>query len=125
MVWDARTAAIMQIVSRMKHLDKRPNNAMLSAAVKLCAERGVGHLQYERFVYGNKTDSSLTRFKRENGFERVNVPEYFVPLTNKGRLALTLGLHKKAKDRVPQRLAKPMLELRDKWYARQIVKDSE
>lgn len=119
LVWDGRTAAIMQIVSKMKHLDKRPNNAMLSAAVKLCAERGVGHLQYERFVYGNKEDSSLTRFKRENGFERMNVPMYYVPLTAKGRLALMLGTHKSLKDRLPRWATRPLLELRDKWYARQ------
>jgi hypothetical protein len=122
LVWDVRTAAIMQIVSKMKHRDTRPNNAMLSEAVKLCAERGVGFLQYERFVYGNKEDSSLTRFKRENGFVRMDVPMYFVPLTMKGRLALKLGLQKNQKDRLPQWLTKPLLELRDSWYARQALR---
>jgi hypothetical protein len=119
LVWDTDTAAIMQIVSKMEHRDKRTNNALLSEAVKLCAERGVGHLLYERFVYGNKVDSSLTRFKRENGFVRMDVPCYFVPLTNKGRLVLRLGLHKSLKDRLPQWMTDPLLELRDKWYARQ------
>jgi len=118
-IWDTRTAAIMQILSKMKHLDKRPNNAMLSEAVRLCAERGVGHLQYERFVYGNKIDSSLTRFKRENGFVRMDVPGYYVPLTTKGRIVLSLGLHKSPKDRLPLWLTRPLLNLRDRWYARQ------
>lgn len=122
-VWDTRSAAIMQIVSKMKYLDRRPNNAMLSEAVKLCAERGVGHLLYERFVYGNKTDSSLTRFKRENGFVRMDVPVYYIPLTSKGRMMLSLGLHKSPKDRLPQWLTKPLLELRDKWYSRQAGKE--
>ena len=122
MVWDVRTAAIMQIVSKMKYRDTRPNNAMLSEAVKLCAARGVGYLQYERFVYGNKEDSSLTRFKRENGFVRMDVPMYYVPLTMKGRLALKLGLQKSQKDRLPQWLTKPLLELRDSWYARQALR---
>src|SRR5258705_8315296 len=116
MVWDTRTAAIMQIVSKMEHRDKRTNNALLSEAVRLCAERGVGHLLYERFVYGKKVDSSLSRFKRENGFVRMDVPCYYVPLTTKGRVALSLGLHKSLKDRLPQRVAGPLLELRDKWY---------
>ncbi len=119
MVWDTRTAAIMQIVSKMAHRDKRTNNALLSEAVRLCAERGVEHLLYERFVYGNKVDSSLTRFKRENGFVRMDVPCYYVPLTSKGRVVLGLGLHKSVKDRLPQWLTKPLIELRDKWYARQ------
>jgi len=122
LVWDGRTAAIMQIVSKMKYRDTRPNNAMLSAAVKLCAERSVGFLQYERFVYGNKVDSSLTRFKRENGFVRMDVPTYYVPLTMKGRLALKLGLHKNQKDRLPQWITKPLLEWRDNWYARQALR---
>jgi hypothetical protein len=121
MVWDTHTAAIMQIVSKMEHRDKRTNNALLSEAVKLCAERGVGHLLYERFVYGNKVDSSLTRFKRENGFVRMDVPCYYVPLTRKGRLALRLGLHKNVKDRLPQSITDPLLELRDKWYARRFA----
>jgi len=119
LVWDERTAAIMQIVSKLQHLDKRPNNAMISEAVRLCAARGVEHLQYERFVYGKKTDSSLTRFKRENGFLRIDVPQYFVPLTTSGRVALALGLQKNQKDRLPTWLTKPLLDLRTRWYARQ------
>jgi hypothetical protein len=117
-VWDARSAAIMQIVSKMKHLDRRPNNALISAAVKLCVERGVEYLLYERFVYGKKVDSSLTRFKRENGFVQVDLPCYYVPLTGRGRVALRLGLHKSAKDRLPHWLVKRMLGLREKWYSR-------
>lgn len=123
LVWDARTAAIMQIVSKMKSRDTRPNNAMLSEAVRLCAERGIGYLQYERFVYGNKVDSSLTRFKRENGFVRMDVPMYYVPLTMKGRLVLKLGLHKNQKDRLPLWLTKPLLQLRDSWYARRASRE--
>ena len=123
MVWDSRTAAIMQIVSKMAHRDKRTNNALLSEAVRLCAERGVEHLLYERFVYGNKVDSSLTRFKRENGFVRMDVPKYHVPLTAKGRMALSLGIHRSPKDRLPQWFTKPVLELRDKWYARRAGKE--
>jgi hypothetical protein len=121
MVWDTHSAAIMQIVSKMEHRDKRTNNALLSEAVRLCAEREVPHLLYERFVYGDKVDSSLTRFKRENGFVRMDVPCYFVPLTAKGRMALSLGLHKSLKDRLPQWVTGPLLQLRDKWYARRFA----
>ena len=123
-VWDTRTAAIMQIVSKMAHRDKRTNNALLSEAVRMCAERGVEHLLYERFVYGNKADSSLTRFKRENGFIRMDVPRYWVPLTRWGSVALSLGLHKSLKDRVPQWATERLLRIRDKWYARRVVGES-
>jgi Acetyltransferase (GNAT) domain len=119
LVWDRRTAAIMQVVSSLQYRDRRPNNAMLSEAVRLCAEKGVAHMLYERFVYRDKTDSSLTRFKRENGFVRIDVPTYYVPLTAKGRAVLALGMHRGLKDRVPHWCSEPLLHARDWWYARQ------
>jgi hypothetical protein len=115
-VFDEQTAAIMQILSKTQHFDKRPNNAMLSEAVRLCAERKVGHLLYESFVYGNKVDSSLTRFKRENGFVRMDLPRYYVPLSATGRVMLRLGFHKQAKDRLPSWLTNRLLQARDKYY---------
>jgi hypothetical protein len=120
MVWDARTAAIMQIVSKLKHRDKRTNNALLSEAVRLCADRGVGHLLYERYVYGNKENSSLTRFKRENGFVRIDVPTYYIPLTGRGRLALMCGIHRRISDRLPEWLTARLIAHREKWYARRV-----
>jgi hypothetical protein len=116
-VLDTNSAAIMQILSKMEARDTRPNNAFLSEAVKLCAERKIPYLLYERFVYGNKTDSTLTRFKRENGFIRMDIPRYFVPLTPKGRVALKLGLHRDPKDLIPRRLRSRLHEIRDRWYA--------
>lgn len=115
-VWDTNSAAIMQVLSKMEARDTRPNNAFLSEAVKLCAERKIPYLLYERFVYGNKTDSTLTRFKRENGFIRMDIPRYFVPLTPKGQVALKLGLHRDLKDLMPERLRSRLLEIRDRWY---------
>lgn len=122
-VWDTRSAAIMQILSKMEFLDKRPNNALLSEAVRLCSERGVNHLLYERFVYGNKGEDSLTRFKESNGFVRMDLPRYYVPLTHKGSLALRLGLHRDPKDLVPQWMRRRLLEFRDNWYTSRVSGD--
>jgi hypothetical protein len=118
-VWDTRSAAIMQILSKLKFRDKRPNNALLSEAVKLCAQRGVQYLLYERYVYGNKGEDSLTRFKEGNGFVRLDLPRYFVPLTLKGSIVLKLGLHRDLKDLMPPLIRKHLIELRDRWHARQ------
>lgn len=115
-VWDTHSAAIMQILSKMEFREKRPNNAFLSEAVRLCSERKIPYLLYERFVYGNKTDSSLTRFKRENGFVRMDIPRYYVPLTLKGSMSFKLGLHKDPKDMIPQWLRSRLLDMRDKWH---------
>lgn len=119
-VWDKQSAAIMQILSKTAHLEKRPNNALLSAAVRLCEERGVKHLLYERFVYGSKGEDSLTRFKEANGFIRINIPRYYVPLTPKGSLAIKLGLYGDPKDLVPQWVRKRFVDIRDKWYMNRI-----
>jgi hypothetical protein len=116
-VWDVECAAIMQIVSKMSFRDKRPNNALLSEAVKLCEKRGVKYLLYERFVYGNKGEDSLTRFKQANGFVRMDLPRYYVPLTSKGKFALGLGLHRDVKDLVPQWMRRIYIDMRDKWHA--------
>jgi hypothetical protein len=120
-VWDTQTAAIMQILSKMAFLEKRPNNAMLSEAVKLCAGRGIKYLLYEKFVYGSKGADSLTRFKESNGFVRMDLPRYHVPLTAKGTVALKLGLHRDPKDMVPQWLRRQLIHFRDRWYAGQHV----
>jgi hypothetical protein len=117
-VWDTRSAAIMQILSKMEFLDKRPNNALLSEAVRLCAERGIKYLLYEKFVYGSKGEDSLTKFKESNGFVRMDLPRYYIALTNKGSIALRLGLHRNPKDLVPQWLRRQLLEYRDRWYSR-------
>jgi hypothetical protein len=115
MVWDSETAAIMQIMCKTQHYDKRPNNALMAEAVKLCCARNIPYLLYESFVYG-KTENSLTEFKRANGFTRVDVPRYYVPLTTTGAIALRLGLHLNQKDRLPLWLTRAWTDLRSKWY---------
>jgi hypothetical protein len=120
-VWDKHTAAIMQILSKAAYLEHRPNNALLSEAVRQCALRNVGYLIYESFDYGRKKGDSLTRFKENHGFRRMNIPRYRVPLTSKGAVALRLGLHRSPKEHVPEWLANPLRNLRRRWYERKVV----
>lgn len=123
-VWDTRSAAIMQIISKLEYRDRRPNNALMSHTVKLCAERGVKYLLYERLIYGNKGEDSLTRFKRENGFIRMDLPRFYIPLTLKGKIALMFGLHREMKEIVPQRLRQQLVDLRDKWNAKRVTQQT-
>lgn len=116
-VWDSRAAYIMQLVSKMAFLDKRPNNALLSEAIRLCAERGIGYLTYGPYVYGNKGEDSLTGFKKANGCLRINLPRYYIPLTPKGVLALGLNLHRDPKDLVPRWLRDRLISFRNLWYS--------
>lgn len=117
-VWDRDSAAIMQILSKLSFRDARPNNALLAETVRHCANRRIKYLVYEKFDYGRKTDDSLTKFKENNGFARMDIPRYFVPLTTKGEIALRMGLHRKFSERLPEWLLAPVRELRATWYQR-------
>jgi hypothetical protein len=117
-------ANLIQQISKIKYYEKRPGNAMLAKAVEVCAERGITHLQYCNYVY-NDPSSSLTEFKRRNGFEKVLVPRYYVPLTAKGKIALGLGLHRGLVQRIPKPLLTKLLHLRNKWYERKIQKQAD
>jgi hypothetical protein len=114
---DSKTqAGMMHIVSMIRHRDKAPTNALVAQAVRSCAERGIAHLVYSNFAYGKKERSSLSDFKERNGFERVNLPRYYVPLTGIGWAAFRLGLHHKFVDRLPEPLLAKARDLRYSWY---------
>ena len=122
LVWDKKTAAIMQILSKVALRDCRPNNAMLAEAVRLCCARSIDYLLYERFDYGKKAGDSLTRFKQNNGFRKMEIPRYYVPMTTKGRIAVRLGLHKSLKDRLPEWAAGHLRDLRARWQERALLR---
>jgi hypothetical protein len=115
----ARTqAGLMHILAMVQHRDKAPTNALVAQAVRACAERGIRYLWYANFAYGKKQRSSLSDFKENNGFRRVDIPRYYVPLTAIGRLALRLGLQHNALEWVPEPAAAAYRRLRSQWYAR-------
>jgi hypothetical protein len=101
-----------QIISKIAYRDLAPNNLLLAKAVERCAEKGVPYLVYALWL-----DDSLGDFKRSNGFQKFDLPRYYVPLTLRGKLALKLGFHRGWKQAVPKRLRKPLKKLRKGWYA--------
>lgn len=114
---DSRTqACLVHILSMVQHKEKAPTNALIAEAVRVCAKHSVSYLVYEHFNYGRKADS-LTHFKEVNGFQRVDVPRYFVPLTAMGTFALRFGLHHRVIDRIPESVAGRFRDLRKAWYA--------
>jgi hypothetical protein len=109
-------AGMMHIISLLQARDKAPTNALVAHAVRSCAERNIPHLVYSKFAYGKKTQSSLSDFKERNAFRQVNVPRYYVPLTKWGAAALSMGLHHKLIDRLPESFAAKLRQLRSNWY---------
>lgn len=124
-VWDRRTAAIMQILSKISVRNNRTNNALLAEAVRQCCERSVEYILYEKYTYGNKADHSLTQFKKNNGFIRIDLPRYYVPLTTVGEFALRLDLHRPFIEKLPEWTQAPVRRLRAKWYARHTQREGE
>ncbi|MFN0126413.1 MAG: hypothetical protein ACKV19_07005 [Verrucomicrobiales bacterium] len=118
MVYVDNFAKTMHVISKERHFQKRPTNALIAKAVEICAEKGLSHLIYGEFTFGGKRSSSLSEFKQRNGFERVAYPTYYVPLTVKGRLVLKLGLHKGLRAKLPPALIERALKLRSMLYKR-------
>src|SRR5882672_7315341 len=98
-------AGLMNIVSMIRHRDMAPTNMLVAQAVRSCAQRGIAYLVYSRYAYGKKQQSSLTDFKERNGFKQIDLPRYYVPLTQMGTLALRLGLHHRLSERIPESVA--------------------
>lgn len=113
-------ACMVHILSMVQHNDKAPTNALIAQAVRYCAEHKVPYLVYEHFNYGKKQGDSLSHFKEVNGFQRVDLPRYYVPITNFGRVALRLGLHHRLADRIPESVATRLRQMRKAWYRHEI-----
>jgi hypothetical protein len=116
LVYVGKEAKIMQIISMVRHQDKRPTNAMIAKAVELCEKRHIDYFIYGKYLYGKRTWNPLVEFKERNGFERINLPKYYVPLTHKGKVALRLNLHHGIVGLIPGKLFNYLADLRMKWY---------
>jgi hypothetical protein len=114
-----KVANIVQLLSMMKHYDKRPANALIAKAVEVCEERKMSQLVYYNYIY-NDPKSSLTEFKRRNGFQKLLVPRYYVPLTAKGAVAIKAGLQCGMVKRIPQPVVSHLLRLRNAWFERKL-----
>ena len=111
-----RYAMVTMILDKKSHRDKTPVNGMLAEAVKMCAERRIPFLTYTLWRRGGHA-----YFQERNGFQKIPVPEYYVPLTVKGRLALRLRLHKGLKNMLPEAVKVWLLEMRAKWHSLRYV----
>jgi hypothetical protein len=105
-----RYGVLGQIISKIAHRDKSPNNALIAKAVRLCERKGLPYL-----VYAYWGDGSLMNFKRSNGFVETRLPRYYVPLTLKGQLALRAGLHRGWTQLLPEGVKSRLKFLRTRW----------
>jgi len=110
------TNDLVLIVSKQSHFDKKASNALVAKAVEVCVEKGMRYLTYPKFVYGNRANSSLTEYKRRHGFERIDFPRYYVPLTLTGRLAVKLRLYRSLAEMLPETALSFLVDMRARFY---------
>ena len=112
------TAAMLQLMTKSSHYDKRPANALVAKAAEHCASRGCSFLVYGKYKYGNQMGKSLQQFKARNGFDEILVPRYYAPLTLKGVVGLKLNLHRDLVSMLPEQAVEVGRRVRRRWYTR-------
>ena len=115
-VYRGKIASILNLTPKASHSDKRPANALIAKAVELCEARGITHVTYGLFNYGNKPDNPLREFKVRNGFQEILIPRFYVPLTSWGMLCVKLGWHRGLLGILPPRVIAWGLSARTTWY---------
>ena len=118
-------ANLMNILSLLEHRDKAPTNALIAHSVRACEARGISQLVYQRYAYGNKQSDGIMKFKQVNGFQRIDLPRYYVPFSPLGSLALRLGLHHRLSERIPDVVAEKLRQIRNSWYAHKFQQAKE
>lgn len=106
-------AELGQIISKIAHRDKGVNNALIAKAVEICCEKKIPFLTYGYWKSGGAGD-----FQRRNGFQKYDVPRYFIPLSLTGRQAIHWNLHRGLSAALPPGLKSRLIALRTKWYSR-------
>lgn len=118
---DARKeTSLINIVSMIRHRDKAPTNALIASAVRACADRRIPNLVYSKFTYGKRQRDTLSDFKKNNGFQRIDLPRYYVALSPIGWAAFRLGMHHRAFELLPGSIVAKFRELRSAWNNRKV-----
>jgi len=123
LVYDENFASLMQIISMIKHRDKAPTNRLIAKSVEVCAQHNIPYLIYSKFSYGKKQRDTLSDFKETNGFLKIDIPSYYIPLSLKGEIALKLKLHHNILEILPYGLILFLRNIREKWYTLMGLKD--
>ncbi len=102
---------ILQLLSKISHRDKGVSNALIAKIVAVCAERG-----YEYIAYGDWDSGGLGDFKQHNGFVKMDLPRYYIPLNWIGAVALRLGMHRRFTELLPAKILSLFRNFRRRWY---------
>lgn len=105
-------------IAKLAHRNKAPMNALLSKAVEVCVGKNIQYLVYGKYTYGKKGEDSLTEFKQNNGFQKIERAMYYIPISSWGQIGLFLGLQHGLSERIPAPLHNALAKYRSLWYSR-------
>lgn len=114
-VYSDKYARTMGIMGKIKHRDKYPMNLLVAKAVEICAQKKVHYLTYAKYDYGKVGSNSLKEFKKNNGFENIIIPRYYVPLSYYGDLIIKLRLHRGIKNILPRWMVRKIRKAYIAW----------
>jgi hypothetical protein len=121
-VYTEKTARIIQLLSKVAHLEKRTASALIAKAVEFACQKELTHLTYCKYSYGNKGTDPLAEFKRRMGFQKLFYPRYFVPLNWRGAVAIDLRLHHGLKNHLPTGVVMFLLNMRARYYEKKFAR---
>ena len=115
---DTRTqTGLINIVSLIRHRDKAPPTPCWHERYRLALPRHPVSCLLEVRLR-EEAARHPQRLSERNGFSRVDVPRYHVPLTRLGWLALRSGLHHRLAEHIPASLAAKLRDIRAAWHSR-------
>ena len=124
LVYENNFASMMQIISMIQFRDKAPTNKLVAKAVEICAEHKIPYLVYAKFsAHGMKQRDTLIDFKHYNGFLKIDIPRYYVPLTTRGEIGLKLKLHRDIVQLLPENMVIFLKDMRRKWYGKKLSQE--
>jgi len=102
-------------LSMIRHRDKYADTALISEAVRFCAEHRLRYM-----TYGEWRRDHHKEFLESHGFTRMLIPRYYFPLSYRGAVCLKLktpkGLKEVARQLLPESVLSAALRLRSRWY---------
>ena len=116
LVYHGGIASILNLTTKPSHVDKRPANGLMAAAVQVCEGKGISYLTYGLYNYGNKQNSPLREFKIRCGFREILAPRFFVPLTLWGAFCVRAKLHRGLVGILPHSAITLAVRMRTSWY---------
>jgi hypothetical protein len=116
LVYRQGIASVLNLTTKPSHFDKRPANALIAKMVELCEAKGISHISYGLYNYGNKRENPLRTFKIRNGFKEILMPRFFVPLNSWGMLCMKAKLHRGLIGILPHSVIKIAAGVRSRWH---------